>query len=79
MNQFAMLGVEETRRICMGLSLFETIVVVFCILLALAGFIYYMIIKYIHERELNQSEFIAELDILSEKLSKQEEQKKNIL
>ncbi|WP_416827220.1 hypothetical protein [Ectobacillus polymachus] len=63
----------------MGLSLFETIVVVFCILLALAGFIYYMIIKYIHERELHQSEFIAELDILSEKLSKQKEQKKNIL
>ncbi len=74
-----MLGVQETRRTYMGLSLYEIIVVVFCLLLALAGFVYSMIKKYIYERKLKQTEIVAELDILSEKLLEKQEQKKKLL
>ncbi|WP_379966298.1 hypothetical protein [Ectobacillus sp. sgz5001026] len=63
----------------MGLSLYEIIVVVFCLLLALAGFVYSMIKKYIYERKLKQTEIVAELDILSEKLLEKQEQKKKLL
>lgn len=63
----------------MGLSLYEIIVVVFCLLLALAGFVYSMIKKNIYERKLKQTEFVAELDILTEKLLEKQEQKKKLL
>ncbi|WP_051316956.1 DUF3966 domain-containing protein [Ectobacillus panaciterrae] len=56
----------------MGLSLYDNVVLMVCVLLCIASVLYYAIKRFVQERKLKRSEIAAELDILSEKLSEKQ-------
>lgn len=56
----------------LGLSLYENIALVVCLILYIGSIIVYMGRNFSQERKLEQSEITAELDMLNDKMNKKE-------
>ncbi|MFX3624901.1 MAG: DUF3966 domain-containing protein [Ectobacillus sp.] len=63
----------------MELVFYENIVLTACIIISIIIVLYYAVKRFLSERELEKSEIMAELDMLSEKLSNKQNSEKQSL